>query len=255
MRRRLFAGGPGQWPANGSAVPRLAIGKRIYGDRDYVFRKVPQELLGLPRIAAAVEKAKSDSALRLEARVPVRIYVAFAKKGFSESWLDPQPGWQFYCEGGLESTIVQIGQGMDIYYQDFGPGKLRLFEGKRGAYVLLGIQPKSSPGERTSVCCRRGDAVAWRTLRRTDRAPERRLVHLVNYREGLAFRDVAVTVRFPPESTPPQWHSPVRNIRRTSRCGTINTATAFTSTCRRLASTRLPSSLSVSEGRRRRRTS
>jgi len=178
-------------------APRLAMGERIYTDRDYVFRKVPQDLLGLPRIAAAVEKAKSNSAMPLEARVPVRVYVAFAKRGFSPAWLDPQPGWQLYSAGGLESTIVQIGHGMDIYCRDFEAGKVRLFEGKRGAYVLLGIQSKSSQATGPLFVAEQPIPSLGGLCVELTEQPERRLVHLVNYREGLPFRDVAVTVRLP----------------------------------------------------------
>jgi hypothetical protein len=186
-----------QDPPPAPTVSRLAIGQRIYSDRDFVFRKVPQELLGLPRIAFPVEKAKGDSTTPLEARVPVRVYVAFAKKGFSSAWLDPQRGWQLYSAGGLESTIVQIGRGMDIYCRDFEAGKLRLFEGKRGTYVLLGIQPKSPAAKDPPFIAEEAPASLGGLCAELTEQPGRRLVHLVNYREGLPFRDVAVTVQLP----------------------------------------------------------
>ena len=180
------------------AARLLAIGQRVYSDRDYVFRKIPKELLGLPRIRFPVEQAKTDSALRFQARVPVRVYVAFARRGFSAAWLDPQPGWQLYRAGALGSTIVQIGEGMDIYFRDFDAGPVRLFEGNRGAYVLLGIQPNSpqAPKE-TFVEEAAGSSLGGLCAELTEQ-PHRRLVHLVNYREGVPFRDLAVSVGVPP---------------------------------------------------------
>jgi xanthine/CO dehydrogenase XdhC/CoxF family maturation factor len=184
-------------PPTDSTTPRLAIGQRIYSDRDFVFRKIPHDLLDLPRIATAVERLKSDSAMALEARAPVRVYVAFAKRGFSPAWLDPQPGWQLHAAGGLDTTIVQIGRGMDIYCRDFEAGKLRLFEGKRGAYVLLGIQSKTPLANGPLFVAEEVVPSLGGLCAELTEQPGRRLVHLVNYREGLPFRDVAVTVRLP----------------------------------------------------------
>jgi len=185
-------------PPEKGAAPLLAIGQPVYSDRDYVFRKVPDELLGLPRILFPVEKIKADSALRFQARVPVRVYVSFAKRGFSAHWLDPQPGWQLYRAAGLESTIVQIGKGMDIYSREFDAGPVRLFQGQRGAYVLLGIRSKSPQGPRKPFT-EEGESFSLGGLcAELTEQPHRRLVHLVNYREGVPFRDVAVSVRVPP---------------------------------------------------------
>lgn len=184
-------------PPSDSALPLLAIGDRVYSDRDYVFRKVPKELIGLPRIPFSVEDARVDSSLRFRARVPVRVYVGFAKTGFSSAWLDPQSGWQLYRARGLDSTIVQIGQGMDIHFRDFDAGMVRLFGGKRGTYVLLGIQARSPCPAGEAFVEASADASFSGLCAELTEQPHRRLVHLVNYREGSAVRDVSVSLRVP----------------------------------------------------------
>jgi hypothetical protein len=182
---------------DGHSMPLVATGEPLYTDRDFVISRVPDELHGLPTVRFSVDAAKRNSRLQLRACVPVRIYVAFAKKGFSPQWLDPQPDWGLYQAEGFDSTIVTIGKKMDIYYRDFPAGEVRLFEGQSGTYVLLGVKAQE-PGFKgcpfTLPVPPLG--VAGLCAEVTDQ-PDRRLVHLVNYRSDGPIASVSVSLRLP----------------------------------------------------------
>jgi hypothetical protein len=180
------------------AKPVIDIGSEIYTDRSYTITKLPEELRGLPTIVFPVAASKSDSSLRFQANTPVRVFVAFGPKGFSEQWLDPQPDWELHRKGGLDTTIVQIGEGMDVYCRDFDAGDVVLFEGKRGTYVLLGIKAQSPgfEGELFTIMEPRKAAPLGLCAELTEQA-DRRLVHLVNYCSDGPIEQVEVHLRLP----------------------------------------------------------
>ncbi len=179
--------------------PVADIGEEIYSDRSYAITKLPDELRGLPTIRFPAVAAKADSSLRFRANTPVRVFVAFGPKGFSEQWLDPQPGWELYRKGGLDTTIVQIGERMDIHCRDFDAGNVVLFEGKRGTYVLLGITAQSPrfEGEPFTIIQPKEAAPLGLCAELTEQA-DRRLVHLVNYCSDGPIEQVEVRVRVLP---------------------------------------------------------
>ena len=179
--------------------PVSDVGEQIYSDRSYAITKLPEELRGLPTITFPVVAAKADSSLRFRTNAPVRVFAAFGPKDFSEQWLDPQPDWQPYRKGCLDTTIVQIGEGMDIYCRDFDAGNVVLFEGKRGAYVLLGIKAQSPrfEGEAFTVASPNEAAPLGLCAELTEQT-DRRLVHLVNYRSDGSIEHVEVRLRVPP---------------------------------------------------------
>ena len=128
----------------------------------------------------------------------MRVFVAFGPRGFSEQWLDSQPGWELYRKGGLDTTIVQIGEGMDVCCRDFDAGDVVLFEGKRGTYVLLGIKAQSPrfEGEPFTIMRPKEAAPLGLCAELTEQA-NRRLVHLVNYRSDGPIEQVEVRLRLP----------------------------------------------------------
>jgi hypothetical protein len=185
-------------PENRPVVPVVRVGEEVYADRPYTITRLPEELQGLPTIRFPVTAVKDNASLPFRANTPVRVFVAFAPRGFSSQWLDPQPDWKLYKKAGLDSTIVDIGQGMDIYYRDFDAGNVVLFEGKQGAYVLLGIKAQSPDfeGAPFTVVQPKGTAALGLCAELTEQSG-RRLVHLVNYRSDAAIEDVKVRLRLP----------------------------------------------------------
>jgi len=180
-----------------SEGPRAAVGEPVYADRDYVITRMPEELAGVNTIRFSASSSKQDSSLRLRAAVPERVFIAFAPRGFSDQWLDPQPNWRLYKAAGLDTTIVQIGKGMDIYCRDFDAGDVRLFEGKSGAYVLLGIKAQSPDFEGEAFAAEpKQDAPLGLCCELTEQS-DRRLVHLVNYRSDGPVKDIAVCLLMP----------------------------------------------------------
>jgi hypothetical protein len=176
---------------------RIAVGQAIYDDRPFTITAVPEELLGLPTLRTSHAAAKRDALVRLHANVPVRVFAAFAPKGFSDLWLDPPPGWTLYRKAGLVSTITQIGRGMDIYYRDFEAGEIKLFAGRKGNFALLGIKSMATgPKGVTIAVGEKPDAPPGLCLELTDQAA-RRMVHLVNYRQDGPVTQIAVKVRVP----------------------------------------------------------
>jgi hypothetical protein len=178
--------------------PTADVGKEIYSDRSYTITRLPEELRGLPTIMFPVTTAKVDASLRFRANAPVRVFVAFGPGGYSKQWLDPQPDWALWRKGGLDTTIVQIGEEMDIYCRDFAAGDVVLFEGKRGAFVFLGVQARSSrfEGELFTIMRPRQAAPLGLCAELTAQS-DRRLVHLVNYRSDGFIEQVEIRLRLP----------------------------------------------------------
>jgi len=174
-----------------------AVGNRVYSDRDYVISKMPAELAGLPTMPLSAERTKSDSSLRFRALGPVRVFIAFAPAGFSPQWLDPPPQWKLYRAGALDTTIVQVGRGMDVYCRDFDAGKVRLFEGKKGTYVLLAVQATSPDFKGPPLVWQSPEEVCDGLCAELTAQPGRWLAHLVNYRSDGPIADVKLTLRVP----------------------------------------------------------
>jgi len=89
---------------------------------------------------------------------------------------------------------------MDIYCRDFDAGIVVLFEGKRGAYVLLGVKAQSPrfEGEPFTVASPKEAAPLGLCAELTEQT-DRRLVHLVNYRSDGPIEQVEVRLRVPPQ--------------------------------------------------------
>jgi hypothetical protein len=144
-----------------------------------------------------VERTRADASLRFRALAPVRVFIAFAPAGFSRYWLDRQPGWRLYRAGGLDTTIVQIGKGMDVYCRDFDAGEVRLFEGKKGTYVLLGVQARAPHFKGPPFVWESREEACDGLCAELTGQPGRRLAHLVNYRSDGPIADVQVSVGVP----------------------------------------------------------
>jgi len=172
-------------------------GVRLYTDRSFAITGLPQELAGMQTIPFSHARAKQDASLRFVAKVPGRAYVAFAPEGWSQQWLDPQPGWKLYREDALDTTIPEIGRDMDVFCRDFEAGPVTLFDGVQGNYVLVGIQARQTPDHGPALSVLAPGSAPLGLCSELTQQKGRRLVHLVNYRADGAIDNLRVRVQLP----------------------------------------------------------
>ncbi|MBN2293804.1 MAG: hypothetical protein JXM70_15355, partial [Pirellulales bacterium] len=178
---------------------KLTAGHRFYIDRDYALVDAPNELLGCRTVQISHRTARADSSLGIIAKTPIRLFVAFAPEAAKTTWLKPQPGWKLYKRAALKTTMGSFGKVMDIHYLDIPKGENILFAGKLGNYVPVAIKPLSNvPAQDafTFLSDHSMKAPLGLCAELTEQK-NRRLVHLVNYRNDGPIDNVEIELRLP----------------------------------------------------------
>ena len=159
-------------------------------------------MLGCRTIQTSHTEAKTNSAITLIAAEPLRVFVAFAPESAETPWLKPRPGWKLYKPAALKTTMGTFGTVMDIHYRDVPRGETVLFEGLSGNYVLVAVQSladKTKPADFSLFSLsshRKRHAPLGLCVELTQRK-NRRLVHLVNYRDDGPVEDIRIALRLP----------------------------------------------------------
>lgn len=110
----------------GYSIGRLVAGARIYVDRDYLLKCVPEAYRDKVLIKSCNDDRKDgEISVDFEVNVPVVVYVAYDQRGSLPSWLAQfeKTGDEIIVEEtGSESVLVIY----DVYRMKMGVGRMRL---------------------------------------------------------------------------------------------------------------------------------
>ena len=125
---------------------KAAVGEKVYYDRDYRFREVPDVLNGATYFlfSNSAMQATNDSYVHFRLFEPATLYVAIdAQAGRLPGWMDM--GWL-----PIEETVSTDDIPMKLYKKEFGIGEVSLggnwmppSEGVRSHYLLFVVPRKS----------------------------------------------------------------------------------------------------------------